>query len=39
MVEMGARVLPVARGTKRALLKDWAHQASNDPDEVKAWAQ
>jgi Bifunctional DNA primase/polymerase, N-terminal/Homeodomain-like domain len=39
MVQMGARVLPVARGTKRALLKDWTRGASNDPDEVRAWAQ
>ena len=34
MVKMGARVLPVAARTKRALLKDWAKQASDDPDMV-----
>jgi KaiC/GvpD/RAD55 family RecA-like ATPase len=39
MVAHGARVLPVARGTKRALLRDWTRGASNDPDEVKAWAR
>jgi hypothetical protein len=39
MVQQGARVLPVARRTKRALLKDWGRGASNDPDEVMAWAQ
>src|SRR5262245_20962792 len=39
MVELGARVLPVAAGTKRALLKDWAKQASNDIDMVMGWAQ
>ena len=39
MVKLGARVLPVARRTKRALLKDWTQQASNDPDEVMGWAQ
>jgi len=39
MVGLGARVLPVAAGTKRALLKDWAKQASDDPDMVMGWAQ
>jgi Bifunctional DNA primase/polymerase, N-terminal len=39
MVRLGARVLPVARRTKRALLKNWTRGASNYPDEVKAWAQ
>jgi hypothetical protein len=39
MVEMGARVLPVAAGTKRALLKDWVKQASDDSDIVRGWAQ
>jgi DNA-directed RNA polymerase specialized sigma24 family protein len=38
MVRLGARVLPIARNTKRALLKDWTRGASNDPDEVMAWA-
>ena len=39
MVEMGARVLPVAARTKRALLKDWTKQASDDPDMIMGWAQ
>ena len=39
MVKLGARVLPVAARTKRALLKDWVRGASNDPDEVMAWAK
>ena len=39
MVQMGARVLPVARGTKRASLKDWSKQASDDLDMVIGWAQ
>ena len=39
MVKMGARVLPVAARTKRALLKDWVKQASDDPDMIMGWAQ
>ncbi len=39
MVQMGGRVLPVARNTKRALLKDWVKQASNDVDVVMGWHQ